>query len=280
MNERLQWAIDALDQAGQTLWLNKHSISTVLGCEARWRDGNGFEWTVANAIGTITHRAAELMIVGKHPGPPPIAVDGAIRLLCDDNKSFGEFFDRVEPIDHAALRAGAVAHVTSFVDGFPPLPPRVLPRTEQSFNAVFGNRTIELTARPDLAIGRPSGPDARSLLIDLKTGRPHQSHTDDARFYALVFALRWGSAPWRVASYYALDGTWVAEDVDIVTLETAARRMSDAVLKMTEMNVSNRPADYAPGPMCRWCSLRDTCDAGVAYASGAGDDDSDWLADA
>ena len=281
-NAQQQWAVDALHQAGQTLWVNKNTIATVLGCETRWRDGDNFAWTVANSIGTITHRAAESMLVGRHAGPPANAVDGAIRSLVDENTSFAEFYDAAEGADHAALRAGALGHVTSIVDGFPPLPRRVLPRTEQTFSHAISGRTIELRARPDLALGRPSGPDARSLLLDLKTGQPHQSHADDLRFYALVFTLRWGAAPWRVASYYAADGTWVAEDVDIDVLDAAARRVADAVGKITEMNVSDRPPGLSPGPMCRWCALKETCEGAKAYEHasigesddlGFGDDD-------
>ncbi|MDP1793302.1 MAG: PD-(D/E)XK nuclease family protein [Acidimicrobiales bacterium] len=273
--EQLQSSVDALDQAGQTLWVNKNTIATVLGCETRWRDGDNFAWTVANAVGTITHRAAELMLVGRHAGPPSDAVDGAIRLLVDENQSFGEFYDAADGAQHAALRAGAIGHVTSLVDGFPPLPRRVLPRTEQTFSHAMSGRTIELRARPDLALGRPSGPDARSLLIDLKTGRPHQSHADDLRFYALVFTLRWGAAPWRVASYYAADGTWVAEDVDIDVLDAAVRRVADAVRKITEMNVSNRPPGLTPGPMCRWCALSETCEGAKAFEEALADENDD-----
>lgn len=265
MNERLQWAVDALDQAGQRLWLNKNSISTVLSCESRWRDGNSFAWSVPSAIGTITHRASELVMVGRHPGPAADAVDGAITLICDDNAGFDDFIEACSVAERAAIRAGAIAHVTSLIDGFPPLPKGVFARTEQSFNVVFGKRTIELSARPDLALGRPAGPDARSLLVDLKTGRVHQSHSDDLRFYALVFALRWGAAPWRIASFYAPDGTWTAEDVDMDVLETAARRVGDAVLKMTELNVSNRPAGLTPGPMCAWCALKSTCEGAASW---------------
>jgi hypothetical protein len=273
LNERLRWAIDALDEAGQTLWINKNKITTVLACETRWRDGDNFTWTVSNAIGTISHRAAELLLVGRHSGPPSDAVAGAISLLQDDNQGFAEFYDAASPSERAALHADSLGHVTSLVDGFPPLPKRVFARTEQSFNVVFGGRTIEMSARPDLAMGRPAGADARSLLIDFKTGRPHQSHTDDLRFYALVFALRWGAAPWRIASYYAPDGTWSAEDVDVDTLDAAARRVSDAVLKMVEINVSNRPAGLNPGPMCRWCSLRETCEGATAWDTQTTDDD-------
>lgn len=276
LTQRLQWAVDALDQAGQTLWLTKNSITTVLSCETRWRDANSFSWSVPSAIGTIAHRAAELVLVGRHPGPAADAVDGALELICEDNAGFNEFIEQSSTAQRAAIRAGALAHVTSLIDGFPPLPKRVFARTEQSFNVVFGKRTIELSARPDLALGRPAGPDARSLLVDLKTGRPHQSHADDLRFYALVFALRWGSPPWRVASYYAPDGTWSAEDVDLDVLEAAARRVGDAVLKMTEMNVSQRPAGLTPGPLCGWCALKATCEGAATWEQQAAADDTSF----
>ncbi len=218
-------------------------------------------------------------MVGRHPGPAADAVDGALDLICEDNAGFNDFIDASSTAQRAAIRAGAVAHVTSLIDGFPPLPKRVFARTEQSFNVVFGKRTIELSARPDLALGRPAGPDARSLLVDLKTGRPHQSHADDLRFYALVFALRWGAAPWRVASFYAPDGTWTAEDVDMDVLQAAARRVGDAVLKMTEMNVSNRPAGLTPGPMCHWCGLKTTCEGAKTWAEQSAEEDLSFGAD-
>jgi hypothetical protein len=97
------------------------------------------------------------------------------------------------------------------------------------------------------------------LLIDLKTGAPQQTHVDDLRYYALVFMLRWGAAPWRIASYYAPDGAWAAEDVDADVLQAAAMRTSDAILRIAEMVASGRPPSLSPGPACRWCVLRETC---------------------
>jgi hypothetical protein len=264
--ERTQWAVDALDQVGESLWISKHAISSVLSCETRWRDGADFSWTVANAVGSVTHRAAELLLVGRLEGSPIDAVHGAIELIREENTEFAAFLDDGPAARAAAVRADAVAHVTSLVDGFPPLPKRSFPRTEQWFQATLGGRTIALNARPDIALGRPAGPGARSLLIDLKTGTPHQSHVDDLRFYALVFMLRWGEPPWRIASYYAPDGAWSAEDVDLQVLEAAALRTSDAVLRMAEIVASGRPPGLTAGPACRWCALCDTCEAAASYA--------------
>ena len=219
---------------------------------------------MANAVGSVTHRAAELLLVGRLDGAPFDAVCGAIELIREDNPDFADFLDDGPPARTAAVRADSVANVASIVDGFPPLPKRWMPRTEQWFQATLGGRTITLNARPDLALGRPAGAEARSLLIDLKTGTPHQSHVDDLRFYALVFMLRWGQPPWRIASYYAPDGTWTAENVDAEVLEAAAMRTSDAILRMAEIVASGRPPSLIPGPGCRWCGLRATCEVAEA----------------
>ena len=270
--ERTQWAVDALDEAGETLWVSKHNISAALGCETRWQYGGDFSWNIANAVGTITHRAAELLMVGRLTATPLDAVAAAIDLLREDNAEFAAFLDEGPPARTAAVRSDATKHVASLVDGFPPLPKRFLPRTEQWFQATLGSRTIQLNARPDLALGRPAGPDARSLLVDLKTGNPHQSHVDDLRFYALVFMLRWGAPPWRIASYYAPDGAWAAEEVTADVLEAAALRTSDAILRMAEITSSKRPPDLSPGPGCQWCALSETCEAHLAWASSISED--------
>jgi hypothetical protein len=271
--ERTQWAVDALDEAGQTLWISKHNISAALGCETRWQFGDDFSWNIPNAVGTVAHRAAELLLVGRLAATPLDAVAAAVELLCEDNADFATFLDEGPPARAAAVRADATTHVTSLVDGFPLLPKRMYPRTEQWFQATLGGRTIQLNARPDLALGRPAGTDARSLLIDLKTGAPRRSHVDDLRFYALVFMLRWGEPPWRVASYYAPDGTWSAEDVDADVLEAAALRTSDAILRMAEIVSSQRPPGFSPGTGCQWCALAETCDAHAAWAASKSDFD-------
>jgi hypothetical protein len=264
--ERTQWAVDALDQAGESLWISKHALSSALACETRWRVGDDFAWNLSNAVGTVSHRAAELLLVGRLDATPIDAVSEAIDLVREENVEFAAFLDDGGPTRRAAVTADATTHVTSLVDGFPPLSKRFLPRAEQWFQATLGGRTIQLNARPDLALGRPAGADARSLLIDLKTGNPHQSHVDDLRFYALVFMLRWGAPPWRIASYYAPDGSWTAEDVDADVLEAAALRTSDAILRMAEIVASSRPPGLTPGPSCHWCGLRETCEGAAEWA--------------
>jgi hypothetical protein len=266
LGERTRWAVNALDEAGETLFVNKHAVATVLACETRWRVGSDFAWSRATATGSIAHQAAELLLMGKLGGAPADAVDGIVADLRGSDDSLGQFLDFASPTDLAAIRSAAITNATTVVDGFPPIGRGWNARAEQSYAANLGGRTIVLNARPDLAFGRPTGPDARSLLIDFKTGRPHQTHIDDLRYYALVFTLRWGVPPWRIATYYAVDGTWMAEDVDADVLDAAAHRLSDAILRMAEIVATNRPLGLTPHHGCNWCGLKDTCEGAAEWA--------------
>ena len=266
ITERTRWAVNALDEAGESMFVNKHQVATVLACETRWRLGSEFAWSRATATGSIAHQAAELLLMGKLGGGAADAVDGIVADLRGSDDSLGAFLDHASPTDLAAIRSAAITNAATVVDGFPPIGRGWNARAEQSYAANLGGRTIILNARPDLAFGRPTGPDARSLLIDFKTGRPHQTHIDDLRYYALVFTLRWGVPPWRVATYYALDGTWVAEDVDADVLDAAAHRVGDAILKMAEIIASGRPPGLTPHAGCNWCGLKKTCEGAAEWA--------------
>ena len=262
--QRVQWAVDALQTAGQKLYLSKGTIALIHSCETRWRDGNAFAWKASTATGAVAHKATELLLLGRLGGAPADAVEGVLGDLMASDDSLGTFLNEATPTELATVRSGAVTATTTMVDGFPPIGRGWNARAEQSFGFNVAGNTIILNARPDLAFGRPTGPEARSLLIDFKTGGRHASHIDDLRFYALVFTFRFGVPPWRVATFYAQDGTWAIEDVDRDVLEAAARRASDAILKATELNVSGRPPGLTPGMHCRWCLLHDTCEAAAA----------------
>ncbi len=266
---RLQFAADALQIAGERLFVNKHAISTVLDCELRWTDGSAFAWTRATATGSVAHETAELSLMGKLAREVGDGVDGVIEDHRTAQSSLGVFLNDASPTELAAVRSRAVTAATTIIDGFPPIGRSWHARAEQSFGFSHPSGVIQLSARPDLALGRPQGPEARSLLIDFKTGRRSQIHIDDMRFYALVFTLRWGVPPWRVVTFYAADGTWVAEDVDLDLLRSAARRTTDAVLMMAELIASKRPAGVTPCPACTWCQLKASCAGAVTWAEKA-----------
>jgi hypothetical protein len=157
--------------------------------------------------------------------------------------------------------------VTSLIDAFPPIGSGWQARAEQTFRTWLGERTITLAGRPDLAFGRPQGPEARVLLIDFKAGMATQTDLDDGRFYALVHTLVYGIAPWRVATFYLAEASWTSEDVDADVLAAALRRTTDAIVRMASITAGGRTATLTPGPPCRWCGLRQDCPGGLEWNS-------------
>ena len=270
-------AVEVLEMAGRTLHVSKHAVSTVMGCEERWSRDTDFAWSTRTVVGTVAHKAAELLLVGKLAGAPANAVDAAIEVLRTDDSGgdLARFLDLASPAERADLRSRAVTSVTSLVDAFPPIGSGWQARAEQTFRTWLGARTVTLTARPDLAFGRPVGPEARSLLIDFKAGRATQSDLDDGRFYALVHTLVYGVAPWRVATFYLAEAAWTAEDVDGDVLLAATRRVADAIVRMAEITCATRVAALTPGPACRWCGLRAECPGGIEWNARALDGDAD-----
>jgi hypothetical protein len=63
-----------------------------------------------------------------------------------------------------------------------------------------------------------------------------------------------------VASYYLDTATWHAEDISAEVLALTVRRVADGAVKMAELRLSEREAAFSPGPACRWCSVRTTCE--------------------
>ena len=69
LEERLTPLAEQLPD-GDTLWVSKHLLSSVHGCEAMFlaREAEEFAWTPANARGVVSHKAIEL--VGELAGRP------------------------------------------------------------------------------------------------------------------------------------------------------------------------------------------------------------------
>src|SRR5262245_44974883 len=59
----------------ETLWVSKHALATVHGCEAHHvaTAAQSFTWSVAAARGTVAHRAIELA-VNWHGEPAPMTL--------------------------------------------------------------------------------------------------------------------------------------------------------------------------------------------------------------
>ncbi|MGI9032702.1 MAG: PD-(D/E)XK nuclease family protein [Acidimicrobiales bacterium] len=254
--------------ASDALWVTKGALGRVHACEAHHQSASedAFAWNAGNARGTVAHRALELSVTVRGDPAPLDLVDHAIDSLGRDEHrtSPRPWLRAASAVELADLRASANDVVAKFLECWPRLAPAWAPRAESSIGADLCDGQVVLRGRVDLLLGRPSGDQARVLVVDLKTGRPHSSHLDDLRFYALVQTLRVGVPPFRVASYYLDTATFHHEDVTVDTLAAAAHRALQGVAKLVEL-AAGRPPTVTPGPQCGWCRLADACVGAVVW---------------
>ena len=255
----------------ETIFMSKHRVASVLGCEVQHLLDDDFAWSPAIAGGQVAHRAIQLMINWRGDPVPADVVDEAIARLADDDTSLGDWLAGLSEADDADLRGFAVDKLIKFQECFPPLDRRAAPTVESSVRWPIDG-PIVLAGKVDLTLGRPAGAESRKVIIDLKTGWVTPKHREDLRFYALVETLRTQVPPRKLASFYLDAGEPVVEDVDERVLLTASRRMLDAVNAEIELQVEHRGPVKRAGVSCRWCPLADECADGRAHLSGHDDE--------
>jgi len=267
----------------EELWVGKRQLGQIHACEAHWRaeqDEVGFDWTARTAVGSVVHKAIELSISSRAEAVALDLVDHAMQSLTEDTRrsSPRPWLLTAAPLELADLRGRAHDTVVKFQECWPRLQAAWAPRTETGIGAELCGSRIVLWGRVDLVLGVARGDEARSLIIDLKTGRSYPGHLDDLRFYALVQTLRIGVPPFRVASYYLDTATFHAEDVTVEMLAVAVRRTIDGATKMAGLLDRSKGAAISPGPTCQWCSIRSRCEGPAIYqASRADPDDDEFL---
>jgi hypothetical protein len=255
-----------------TVFISKHRLSSVLGCEVQHLLDDDFTWRPAVAGGQVAHRAIQLLINWRGDPVPADVVDEAIARLAGDDSSLGEWIGGLSEADLADLRGFAIDKLIKFQECFPPLDKRAAPTTESTVRWPLDGPVV-LSGKVDLTIGRPSGAESRKVIVDLKTGWVSPKHREDLRFYALVETLRTQVPPRKLASFYLDVGDPVVEDVTERTLQSAARRMLDAVNAEIELRIEGRPPVKRPGTSCRWCPLSTDCPEGRAHLAGRDDAD-------
>ena len=254
------------------LFLNKHKLSQVHGCEVRFlaEDAErGFAWTPALARGTVAHKAIELSMNLAGSPPPLVLVDDAIERLRDSDRSLGEWLQTCSEGDRAELRGEANDQVAKFLECWPPLKRAWRPVTESKVSADLCGDAVRLSGKVDLSIGAARGNVAGKVLIDLKTGMFSPAHVDDLRFYALVETLRLGTPPRRVATHYLDSGRLQPEDVTEGVLFAAVDRIAEGVARLVELHHDGREPVTRTGPVCRWCPVLPTCDPGRRHLADA-----------
>jgi hypothetical protein len=248
----------------ETIFVSKHRLSSVLGCEVQHLHDDEFAWSPAVAGGQVAHRAIQLLVNWRGDPVPADVVDEAMARLADEDTSLGDWVEGLTEADRADLHGVAVDKVIKFQECFPPLDRRAAPTVESSVRWPLDG-PIVLSGKVDLTLGRPAGAESRKVIIDLKTGWVSPRHREDLRFYALVETLRTQVPPRKLASFYLDAGEPVVEDVTERTLLTASRRMLDAVNAEIELRVEGRPPVKRPGTSCRWCPLQGECEEGLRY---------------
>ena len=250
-----------------SLWVSKHALATVHGCEAHHVDAAArpFEWSPSAARGAVAHKAIELSVHWRGEAPPMDLVDEAIARLIDaDGVSLQRFLQGLSEGDRAELRGVAVDLVSRFQECFPPLKAAWIPVTESRARVELLGGALVLSGKTDLSLGRAAGLQANKVIIDLKSGRPSITHREDLRFYALVETVKLGVPPRQLASYYLESGRAHPEEVTIALLRSAVRRTIDGVTKLVELETGMREATRLGGPTCRWCPLSVDCPEGQA----------------
>jgi hypothetical protein len=266
LEEALEPVASGFD-AGRPLTIWKSDLSSVLKCEGLYLAPSDFEWSAANVVGKVVHKAIQISVAGRLSSAPPqelvqYAVDG---FLAGDD-ALAVFLAGCTPSDMADVVSAATSCVTAFFANWPPIRPWMVPRVESRVKLPLCGGRIVLVGQYDLALGPPG---VRTVITDLKTGLERPEHPEEARYYALLETLRNQLPPERVASYY-LDGSWFRpQDVDEDVLESAFRRTVEGVTRMGELWRRARDPRLTPGPHCHYCPVREDCEPGTAWVAAA-----------
>jgi len=267
--------LDARDDAkpGDNMFISKHKLARVMGCERQFvtEEADPFQWSVPIARGSVAHKAIELSVHWRREPEPLVLVDESIARLSEGIDGMADWLQEISEVERAELRGDVNDMVVKFLECFPPLKSAWFPSTETGLRVEIHERFI-LSGKVDLALGRADGGRAGKVLIDLKTGRFSPSHRDDLRFYALLEAIRVGTPPRRLASYYLSEGRFVPEDVTEELLFGTIDRVCDAVERILMLATGQRDPATATGPACRWCIAKADCDEGQRYLSDEEDD--------
>lgn len=232
-----------------------------LGCDGRYLDllGSSFAWSRPTVRGQLIHLATAL---DHHLGRSASAKD-LLRNAWEEFRHSGdshlEYAQALSDLEVASLQAEATTVVEEYRATFPQVPDNWRTVFEPTLTVRFGAGAVTVRGKPDLVMGRVTPNERRLLLIDLKTGNRSRTDLQDMRWYALLATLKYGQAPFKVATFYIDEGTWTEETVTDDVLEAAARGLVERITTALRLTDEPTPVMLQAGPMCRWCGLADTC---------------------
>lgn len=283
LRARIETAVRDVVPAGSRMRLWKERLNELERCPglfAAMLEGEAppFRHTVRSAAGTLVHKAIELDVGGRER----IGLHTLVELAADRvrrDEGFERFWRRLDPPARDELLMEAIRTLESFRASFPPffaVRRTVSPVCEQWFEADLLDGAVTLVGKVDLMLNRPVAGQATRVLIDLKTGRAWAEHAEDMRLYALLYTLRSGVPPYRVATVLLASGSVQAEVVSEATLERAAERVVSGVMAAARLGPAGpgrtgdrRPrgvdpdgagaARLTPGPHCGRCPRSPRC---------------------
>lgn len=266
LQDRLAPVADRLP-AGEVLWVSKHLLDSVHGCEGLFlaRQAEEFAWSPQTARGTVSHKAIELSVSWRGDPSASELVEEAMARLIASNDRISDYLGGLGEGEWAELHGEAVERTAMFLECFPRLEPRWRPVAESRLRVDLNDDRIVLSGKVDLTVGRAEGGRAGKVLIDLKTGGFAPNHVDDLRFYALIETLRLGVPPRLVATYYLDGGRLRDETVSEKVLGSTIQRVVDGADAAVALLHEGRAPQLRAGPPCRWCPQRDTCETGQRH---------------
>lgn len=253
-----------------TVWLNATALAA-LACEGRYLDhlDTDFAWSLATAAGSVTQHALALEVEGGGLLPLADLVDSAWERTLDSGSTVARYVRGLDPARQTAVRATVSARCGAFRDSFPRLPAWLHTRVATPLTWRLSRQVVAKVV-PDLMVGRPDAERRLVQMVSLKSGARLPTHADERRLQALLATVKYGVAPYRVATYYLDEGDWAADDVTDAYLAGALDHLVVCVRRAVHLTAERpKPAhlQLRAGAACNWCRRAPDCPLGGSAAT-------------
>jgi hypothetical protein len=250
---------------GGRLFVTKTALDR-LACDGWQRDPRPFEHDRSNVRGTLTHRAVEQDWVEERTATPREVVARVWHAEATrrpgDPSSLSRWLNERSAAEEAETWDEGANPLVGFREVWPPLPSgRVIARVERPIELSLAGGLVILRGVPDLVLDstRRDG-HARSLVVDLKTGRPRSERDrHELRFYALLVALADGRLPFRWATFYVTEGRAEPEELRLDALASTVRRVLDGVRQLVRIADVDAELQVRGGAWCGSCLREHDC---------------------
>ncbi|MEX0953166.1 MAG: PD-(D/E)XK nuclease family protein [Nitriliruptoraceae bacterium] len=256
---------------GGQLWVTKTRLDHLV-CDGLAIDAEPFTNTWPSVRGILAHAAIERdWRQGRQREPSAVVAetwhDEASR-RAGDPSSTSAWMNAQSASDMTAMQVELGELLESFRVVWPVVPDdHVEVQLEPPYRVPLAGGSVVMFGRPDIVLAsRRRDGRARTLVVDLKTGRPRGDHDrHELRFYALLVTLATGAPPFRWATHYVTEGRYEFEDLRDATLEVTARRVIDGIRQ--QVRIADRASGESEGlrieggGWCWRCTRRSVCPA-------------------